>query len=461
MPFNSLAYVILVIFAVVAARYVRGPAWVLIVCSVIFYSVAGMSDLAIFLATVSVNWFIQIGIASPRLRLVIAAVANIGLIILFKYKSLLLNGAPETAGSYVDTALPLGISFYCFQALAYHIDVARGQIQPAKDFKSFFLFKAFFPQLVAGPIVRAHQLLGQVQRLFASPLRRPRLIVIGLGLCALGLLKKVILADSIAPYADMSFTELPTSTLVAWVGAVLFSFQIYFDFSGYSDIAIGSAYLLGIRLPVNFRTPYLSCGPREFWQRWHISLSSWIRDYLYVPLGGSHGNPVRVGLVLVATMSIAGLWHGANFTFIAWGAAWGLYILLGRAFAGSQFTSRWQWLPHMAVVVMLWVLFRSPSLDYAISYWKVMAGVSLNASGGSVTDPSLPRDDLMFGILSLVGIAALFAAHRLEARLEGWKMLMTMRKWNCPITRGLLVGVIVLLVLIPSTYGNPFIYFRF
>jgi alginate O-acetyltransferase complex protein AlgI len=164
MPFNSLGYVFLVVFAVVGARYASRPAWILIVCSLIFYSVAGASDLVVFLATVAVNWMIQIGIPSPRTRLAVAAVANIGLIAFFKYQSLLVSGTPGTAGSYVDTALPLGISFYCFQALAYHIDLARGLSPPAKDFKSFFLFKAFFPQLVAGPIVRAHQLLPQIQR---------------------------------------------------------------------------------------------------------------------------------------------------------------------------------------------------------------------------------------------------------------------------------------------------------
>ncbi|MEW6593821.1 MAG: MBOAT family O-acyltransferase [Thermodesulfobacteriota bacterium] len=454
MPFNSLAYVLLLGFAVAGARYLARPAGLLILCSLIFYSVAGVGDFAVFLATVMGNWLIQIAIAPLRARVAVAAVMNIGLIIFFKYQGFFLGGASAaTAGSYVDTALPLGISFYSFQALAYHIDVARGTSPPARDFKSFFLFKSFFPQLVAGPIVRAHQLLPQVQRLFAAaPHRHYRLVAYGLALCVLGLVKKIILADSIAPFVDGAFASVPGTSFEAWIGATLFAFQIYFDFSGYSDIAIGSAYVLGLRLPVNFRTPYLSLGPRQFWQRWHISLSTWIRDYLYIPLGGRGGGAWRSATVLLMTMAIAGLWHGANYTFVLWGGAWGGYILLGRLLPARLANSRWLWLPHMTVVVALWVLFRAPSLEFAIAYWQAMAGLRLSVMA-SVSQP--------LNALAAYGIAALFGLHLLEARLGRRRILFTLRRLNGAVGIGLLVGIIVLLMLLPTFHANPFIYFRF
>lgn len=467
MPFNSLAYVLLLGLAVAGTRYLARPAWLLILCSLIFYAVAGVGDLSVFLATVVGNWLIQVAIVPLRARVAVAAVMNIGLIVFFKYQGFFLNGTPvATSGSYVDTALPLGISFYSFQALAYHIDVARGLSPPARDFKSFFLFKSFFPQLVAGPIVRAHQLLPQVQRLFLPSLSRHyRLVAYGLTLCVLGLVKKVVLADSIAPFVDGAFTSLPGSSFDAWTGAILFAFQIYFDFSGYSDIAIGSAYVLGIRLPFNFQTPYLSLGPRQFWQRWHISLSTWIRDYLYIPLGGARGGAWRSGTVLLVTMAIAGLWHGANSTFVLWGAAWGGYILLGRLLPRQLATSPWMWLPHMAIMVALWVLFRAPSLGFAIGYWQVMAGSIPSAEaafgGGAKEMVTVAPDVQPSDALVVCGIAALFGLHWLEARLSRRRLLFALRRCNGAVGIGLLLGVIVLLVLLPSLHANPFIYFRF
>src|SRR5258707_2250754 len=298
MAFNSLAYALFLTFTV--AWMAIGPlrALMLIVASLIFYAAAGPFDMLVFVGAVVLNWLIQVAVPADRRRIVAAVVVNIGLIGYFKYRNMLL-GETSPAGSFIDVTLPLGISFYSFQALAYHIDVVRGRNGPARSFPEFFLFKAFFPQLIAGPIVRPNQTLPQIQRIFDDKSRRHRLLVFGLSLIVLGLLKKVVLADSLAPVVDDIFYVPPDSAYLAWLGAVLFTFQIYFDCSGYSDIAIGSAYLLGIRLPWNFRTPYVSTGPREFWQRWHISLSTWIRDYLYIPLGGGRGGPVRVAAVLV------------------------------------------------------------------------------------------------------------------------------------------------------------------
>src|SRR5260221_3284790 len=231
MAFNSLAYALLLTFTV--AWMAIGPlrALMLIVASLIFYAAAGPFDMLVFVGAVVLNWLIQIAVPADRRRILAAVIVNIGLIGYFKYRNMLLGGP---AGSFIDVTLPLGISFYSFQALAYHIDVVRGRNGPARSFPEFFLFKAFFPQLIAGPIVRPNQTLPQIQRIFDDKSRRHRLLVFGLSLIVLGLLKKVVLADSLAPVVDDIFYVPPDSAYLAWLGAVLFLFQIYFDFSGYS-----------------------------------------------------------------------------------------------------------------------------------------------------------------------------------------------------------------------------------
>jgi alginate O-acetyltransferase complex protein AlgI len=452
MPFNSVAYALLLTITGFSVALTPWPAAILMVASFVFYAIAGPFDTAVFLSAVAVNWLIQIGIAAGRWRIAAAAVVNVSLIGYFKYHNLFMGYASQ-AGSYIDTALPLGISFYSLQALAYHIDVSRKVSAPARSLPEFFLFKAFFPQLIAGPIVRAHQVLPQIKRLIDHKPRRHRLIVFGLGLIALGLTKKVVFADSLAPLVDDIFGARKLSAFTAWLGAILFSFQIYFDFSGYSDIAIGSSYLLGIRLPWNFRTPYLSMGPREFWQRWHISLSTWIRDYLYIPLGGGRGNPVRTVLVLLVTMSIAGLWHGANWTFVAWGAAWGFYLLIGRTLPLNRAPVVLMWPAHMIVVICLWVLFRSPSLGFAVDYLATMMSFQ---SG----PPAPPDDAAPFGMV-IAGIVGLFTVHWAESLLQNRRVLYLLRHVDGPVARGLLAGLAFMLVLIPTYNVNPFIYFRF
>ncbi|MBS4044963.1 MAG: MBOAT family protein [Alphaproteobacteria bacterium] len=450
MPFNSLAFLILLFVSWLLVVRLRNPAYALIAASMVFYLFAGPLDTTVFLVTVLLNWLIQRFVVTPRWRITAAVVLNIGLIVAFKYKNLIFGGG--MAGSYTDTGLPLGISFYCFQALAYHIDVVRRETPPARSLASFFLFKSFFPQLVAGPIVRAPQFLPQIERLFSGQKRRMRLIAYGLSLCLLGLFKKVVLADSIAPIVDEIFAAPPSSAYLAWLGAVLFAFQIYFDFSGYSDIAIGAAYLLGLRLPINFRTPYMSTGPREFWQSWHISLSTWIRDYLYIPLGGARGSWLRAAAVLVGSMALAGLWHGANGTFVVWGAGWGLYILICRSMRGRiTLPLLLRWPLHMAIVILLWVLFRSPSFDFALQYLATMLDFSSWQVPTGAVSPWLTG----------FGVASLFVLHATEYRINRRETLYLLRRWNGPFLWGLCVGLSVLLVLLPSTNANPFIYFRF
>jgi alginate O-acetyltransferase complex protein AlgI len=446
--------VILLICSWIVVSSSARPGPILLLFSGIFYLVAGPVDSLTFALALVVNWMIRTHVSTGRARLIVSVVANIGLLAYFKYSGFLTFDSVANV-SYVDRALPLGISFYCFQFLAYQIDVTRRATPEAERFPVFALFIAFFPQLIAGPIVRASQLVPQVARLFSGIRRKHRLLVFGLALCAVGMIKKVVFADSLAPHVDNLFSTVPGTAFDAWTGAALFTFQIYFDFSGYSDIAIGSAYILGIRLPTNFATPYVSSGPREFWKRWHISLSSWIRDYLYIPLGGNRGRSLRAAAVLLATMSIAGLWHGANYTFAVWGFGWGLYIVLVRIASRILVLPRIAaWPLHIATVMILWVFFRSPDLIHATSHISAMFGLGTGIPEG-LRVGAAPE----WFVASSIG--GMFLLHWVECRLHSSRVLWGLRRYNHPFFWGLLGGIAVLLTMFPSFNVNPFIYFRF
>jgi alginate O-acetyltransferase complex protein AlgI len=458
--FNTLEYLgffVLVWIGVHAARY---RMHILLVASVVFYVVAGWFDTALITGVVVGNWLLLRVIRHGRARIVAAVVVNIGVLVAVKYRVFLLGDQALFATAYSDVVLPLGISFYTFQLLAYQVDAARDPSLEERRAGVFALFIMFFPQLIAGPIVRARELLPQLRALAAGQRRRLRFVSYGLALCALGLTKKIVFADSLAPFVDDIFSAGPTNAPQAWTGAWLFTFQIYFDFSGYSDIAIGSAYLLGIRLPRNFRTPYLSTSPREFWQRWHITLSTWIRDYLYIPLGGGRGSGYRQAAVLLSVMGVAGLWHGANLTFVVWGLLWGLYIGLHRAavfcISGSPRMSRaldtvivraLLYAAHISIVVCLWVCFRAESMDAAYRYLAVMF--------------SVPERFTPDAAAVLAGCAGLLLLHRVEALRLTSHSIHALRRWNVPFVWGLFGGICLWLVVLPSYTQNPFIYFRF
>ena len=282
------------------------------------------------------------------------------------------------------------------------------------------------------------------------------LLSFGFSLIILGLFKKVILADSIAPYVDEIFILGPENIVWAWLGAWLFGFQIYFDFSGYSDIAIGSAYLLGIRLPWNFRTPYLSAGPREFWQRWHITLSTWIRDYLYIPLGGRHKGVVRSGIIVIATMIIAGLWHGADVTFLIWGFLWGVYIYLGRLVNKNPIPRFFATIGNLTITTALWVLFRANDTAQALSYYKIMFGVK----AGEKSPATFYEERNMLLILISFSII-LMVFHIIENRLLSKNIYYQLKRFRGAFLNGLLIMLGFTILMLQQQVINPFIYFRF
>ncbi len=321
----------------------------------------------------------------PRRRwLLVSVVANLAVLGFFKYGGFAAQAIADLTAAVdrpvrlpeLALVLPMGISFYTFQTLSYTIDVYRGQLAPVRSFWKFFLFVSFFPQLVAGPIVRASEFLPQIDR----PRRlRLRVFYEGVWLLVSGFFLKMVCADNLAAYVDEHWDRATAphadATFVLWVG-VMFSGQIFADFCGYSTIARGLGYLLGYRFPINFDAPYVAGTFKNFWERWHITLSRWLRDYLYLPLGGNRGSRPRTLLNLLLVMLLGGLWHGAAYTFIAWGAIHGLCLVLERALGLHRDDGPRRWpavrlawfLVVQTAVLVAWVVFRSDSLAGALTF---------------------------------------------------------------------------------------------
>jgi len=427
----------------------------LLATSIGFYLAAGWRDSTIAAVILLFNYAASFAVARDRRWLAPIVGADLGCLAYFKYRAFLSGQVPGFDLFSEQIVIPLGISFYIFQLIAYQVDLASGQAPLIRSLPRFALFKLYFAQLVAGPITRAKQLAPQIALIFDGRIRLCRLAGIGLGLCLLGLVKKIVIADSLAPFADAIFRLGPADAHTAWLGVWLFGFQIYYDFSGYSDIALGLALLCGIRLPVNFRQPYLAPTPQAFWRHWHITLSTWIRDYLYIPLGGSQGGWARQALVLFTVMGLAGLWHGANWTFIVWGLGWAAAILLWRH-AGGFFArlGAGQWLLTLVIAFVLWVFFRAPDLPAALRYIGTMFGLGAAGTGGF-------PDDGAGGALILLGALALLALQSAERLLFSRRATFWLLRHDGPVLRGLFVGLALWLVILPKVSNVPFIYFRF
>lgn len=309
--------------------------------------------------------------------LVIGLTGNLATLGYFKYVDFgiaSLNVALESLGSgplpLANVILPIGISFYIFQAISYLVDVYRGDTAPTKRFVDFAAFIALFPQLIAGPVLRYKDLADQFEyrehsfTIFAS----------GVALFMKGFIKKVLIADTVAPLANLAFASDTLGTLDAWIGAIAYSIQLYFDFSGYSDMACGLGLMMGFRFINNFNQPYISQSITEFWQRWHISLSSWLRDYLYIPLGGNRKGTLMTYRNLFLTMLLGGLWHGANWTFVLWGMWHGALLATERAFGLGKYKkfNFLGWLLTMLFVLLGWIMFRAESVGQALSFYSAM-----------------------------------------------------------------------------------------
>jgi D-alanyl-lipoteichoic acid acyltransferase DltB (MBOAT superfamily) len=404
MPFNSYPYFVFLAVAVLGFRLLerRGPTGrriFLLMMSYGFYAWWRADFLLLLLGSTLVNFLLGRAIEARRnLRrnsrpfLIAGLVFNLGLIALFKYDTLFVSSANDLLGlgwPVPHLFLPLAISFFTFEQISYLVDADAGKTKGYTPL-DYALFVAYFPHLIAGPIVRHNDLIPQFRQLRA----RNDDLATGVTLFTMGLAKKSLIADNLAPFADAVFDAAGRGTHLgmtdAWLGTLFFAFQIYFDFSAYSDMALGSSVMLGIRLPVNFHSPYKSAGIIEFWRRWHISLSAFLRDYLYIPLGGNRQGRARRYLNLFITMLLGGLWHGANWTFMLWGGLHGLYLSINHAFRhltrGIAVPAVWL-LPLRAASVLLtfaattlaWIVFRAPNLASARNVLGGFAGLGHSA----------------------------------------------------------------------------------
>jgi D-alanyl-lipoteichoic acid acyltransferase DltB (MBOAT superfamily) len=430
----------------------RAAVAVLVVASLVYYGWWNPADVPILLGSAVANFLvgdrlIRLRVADrPTGPLLWAGVAgNLLLLGRFKYAAFL-DGVLVDLGAggfgIAAVALPLAISFFTFQQIAYLADAAAGRM-PRQRFVDYLLFVTFFPQLIAGPIVHHSEMMPQ----FAATRRAgpdARLVAEGLAFFVLGLAKKVLIADPLATIADPVFAAAatgPVTAAAAWTGAVAYTLQLYFDFSGYSDMAVGLARLFGIRLPYNFASPYKATGIVEFWRRWHMTLSRFLRDYLYVPLGGSRRGPVRRWANLAATMVLGGLWHGAGWTFVAWGALHGLYLgvnhawnALRRGATPGPFARIAAGAVTFLAVVIGWVLFRAPDIGTAGTLYAAMAGAS-----GLVA----PGDDLAPFFLAPPGEAwsplQLIPGYAGGARIGAMGLLLAL-VWLAPNTQEIVDG---------------------
>lgn len=390
---------------------------------------------------------------------------NVGLLLYFKYANFFIENVSATLVSagfedikWVAVALPIGISFFTFHELSYVIDVYRGVKKPMKNIADYALYILLFPQLIAGPIVRFNEISDQIIDRKANETLDNRLQ--GLFRFIIGLAKKVLIANSMAVVADQLFNAgaANLSTEQAWIGALAYTFQIYFDFSGYSDMAIGMARMMGFKFPENFNNPYIAQSITDFWRRWHMTLSRWMRDYLYIPLGGNKVPTWRMYFNLWVVFIISGFWHGAEWNFLVWGCYHGLFLVLDKLFL-TKLTSHIGKLPRIALtfflVVIGWVFFRADNLSAATDYLQVMFG-SGNAGIDFVYDTKF---------VYLLIAAAFFSFYGGIKPIENWQINYLEK----PKEGWRLVGVaFVMAILFLASSGelaatgfNPFIYFRF
>lgn len=473
MTFNSMEFVVLLL-VVLGLHWSVPPRWrnrVLLAASYAFYGWWDLRFLGLLVLSTLVDFLVARALGatphaatSRRRRLLwISLGVNLGVLGLFKCAGFFvaeLHGLLGVLGLQGNPALlqvvvPVGISFYTFQTLAYTIDTFRGRLQPVDTLLDFATYVAYFPQLVAGPIERAQHLMPQILDVDRRPPTGERARQAA-SLIVVGLLKKVVLADGVAPVVNGVFADPGAASWAGLaVGLVGFSVQIYGDFSGYSNLARGVSLLFGVQLSVNFAEPYLARSITEFWQRWHISLSTWLRDYLYIPLGGNRGGRMRTAANLLTTMVLAGLWHGAGWTFLVWGAMHGLVLVaerqLGIGRGSREDRVRWQQVPAILGTFVLlnlaWPFFRADTLSGAVAYLSRLLG----GAAGAV-DPM----DLLLVTVAAAATLALDLTRRRQGVLGGPPVV------RGPVRVGLASGAAAVLLLVFSGgVPEPFIYFQF
>ncbi|MFD0858674.1 MBOAT family O-acyltransferase [Roseovarius aquimarinus] len=376
-------------FALARLAGARAALGWLVLCSFFFYGYWRLDYLPLLIGSILVNYAVASGIQARRAPfglLIFGIAANLGLLGYFKYFGFFVETLNTVAGTGMEVPrilLPLAISFFTFQQITYLVDSYRGQAARG-SLLTYAVFVTFFPQLIAGPIVHHKEMMPQFARSAMLRLRSKNLLA-GLVIFGLGLFKKIGIADSFAVWADAGYADHTQLTILdAWITTFSYTFQLYFDFSGYTDMAIGAARMFGIRLPLNFLSPYKATSIQDFWRRWHITLSRFLRDYLYIPLGGSRRREGRVAANLMVTFLLGGLWHGAGWTFIIWGGIHGAALVIGRlwSLAGLRLPRVAGWALTFAVVHLSWVFFRAEDLGQALDILAIMFGLDPAAMSG-------------------------------------------------------------------------------
>jgi alginate O-acetyltransferase complex protein AlgI len=448
----------------------------LLAASYIFYGWWDYRFLALIFASTLVDYVVGLKIyngkskQSKKAWLWVSIIFNLGLLGFFKYFNFFIESWVEAFALLnvninswtLKVILPVGISFYTFQTMSYALDIYKGSLKPTKNFIGFAAFVSFFPQLVAGPIERASELLPQIlkKREFSYPLA-----VSGLRLALWGFFKKIVIADALAPAVNEIFSNYQAySSAVLFLGAVYFTFQIYCDFSGYSDIAIGTAKLFGIRLMTNFNFPYFSRGIAECWRRWHISLSTWFRDYVYIPLGGSRVSKPKAIRNIFVVFLVSGFWHGANWTFVFWGLLHSL-LFLPSFIIGTNKASFSKWgggIPSKAnfidlfrilglffIIVLSWVIFRAENMIHAMQYLKGI--LSFSVKGIPLFNPYDYQNMRFENICILIFVLAeMFMVTKI------FKLRFRVMRWL-----SYLAAIVFIMVAIQLNSDSPFIYFQF
>lgn len=465
MAFSSIPF-LCAFFPVVTILYYLMPFaklknWFLIAASLLFYAYGEGFYVLLMLGCVCFNYLlarlIGCGKRGKKVLLILGILLNLGVLGMYKYAGMILTTVNRIAGTDILVPaihLPIGISFFIFQALSYVIDVYRGKVKADKSLTRVLLYISFFPQLIAGPIIKYHDISGQLDRRELSVERTCQ----GIRRFIVGLSKKVLIANTMGAAADYVFSleygEL--GMLLAWIGAIAYLFQIYFDFSGYSDMAIGMGRMFGFDFMENFRYPYVAGSMQDFWRRWHISLTGWFREYLYIPLGGNRKGKTRTWLNRVLVFFFTGLWHGANWTFVVWGLFHGVFLMLETLFPGM--TKKMGIFRHIYVLLLVctgFVIFRSESMGQAL----MMFGIMFTKTGWTpaITAATARVCDMLF--LCMIPTAAVCSAPWAE-----WINRERKRPRGFLTAMSYVVSVLLLSACIVSLAGgtyNPFIYFRF
>lgn len=476
MLFSSLLF-LYCFLPVVLLLYYIGPAKskniILMISSIIFYAWGGVSLASILLLSILGNYFLGrwINYAKKRTRvpLIIGIIFNLLLLGTFKYGNFIVENINFISLKFglspfnnPGIILPLGISFFTFQAMSYLMDVYRNETPVQKNLFYLGLYISFFPQLIAGPIVRYHDLAPQLIKRDESLKNFSR----GVERLILGLVKKVIIANQFAVIAREAFQISPEilPQQMAWAGMIAYSFQIYFDFSGYSDMAIGLGLLFGFKIPENFNFPYMATSIRKFWKNWHITLGQWLMDYLYIPLGGNKLGNIRTYTNLFIIFVACGFWHGANWNFLLWGLVHGAFMAFERLWLEKKILNKaGKILPVIytfSVTTFAWVLFETTDFQHTISFFKILFAGNTDFSGSNYLNSLFNGEFLLIAVPSILGSFGFFR----------WIQNILVRKFPQIETStftyilkivGLLFAMIIITILLISDTYNPFIYFRF